>query len=320
MSLAEAVIVTSCTARKRGVQRPLSLDRSMMGPSLVSTAERWRDALRQQRLRVAAGDLYAGRSFVEARRTATSVGGLLFVVSAGLGLVAADEQVPAYDLTAASKEGGLNGALEVHSATAAEWWTVLCGGNGLTQLLRQHPNAVVLMALPSSYIRMVSADLASASSEDAARLRILTSSAGRKELPEVAAMAALPYDERLESIPQYAGTRADFPQRALRHFVETVNGHRHSLEAGRQLVEKALANRSAPRAPQRTRISDGGLKELIRANWTRYDGQSAKLLRFLRDDALVACEQGRFAYLWRSIREEQGVAATSGTREIADVD
>lgn len=316
----EAVIVTSCTARKRGVRRPLSLDRSMMGPCLASTAERWRTALRQQSLRVAAADLYAGRSFVEARRTAASAGGLLFVVSAGLGLVAAEDQVPGYNLTAASKEGGLNAALAAHSATAADWWTALCEGNGLARLLRQHPKAILLMALPSSYIRMVSADLATVSKEDAARLRILTSPAGRKELPEVATSAALPYDERLESVPQYAGTRADFPQRALRHFVETVNGHLHSLEAGRQLVEEALATRGVPQSPTRTRLSDKGIRELIRSNWRKYDGQSAKLLRFLRDDALVACEQGRFASLWRSIRDEQGVATDSTTREIADVD
>lgn len=299
------IVVTSCTARKRVATNVLTLDESFVGQSLIATAARWRSALARQSKRTPVRSLYAGRSFSEARAAAASADAELFVVSAGVGLAAADDQVPAYDLTAGVGEGGLRAALALHSAEPADWWSALCGERGLAQLINDKPQSLFLIALPSSYLRMVAADLSRLSEDHFKHVRLFTSLRGRADLPSAARQSAMPYDERLESVSGYAGTRADFPQRALRHFVERLAGHRLTVAKGRQAVEKSLSKCKLRQVAQRKRIDDEQVRQLVRTNWDACDGKSARLLRFLRDVAEVACEQSRFAQLWREVRDEQ---------------
>jgi hypothetical protein len=280
------------------------MDGSMFGGSLASTARHWRAALAKQAIRIRARNLYAGRSFAEANRVAALTGADLYVVSAGLGVVSADDEVPAYDLTVTASPGGLNSALARHSATPADWWANLCDGAGLAELISANAHSLVLLALPSSYARMIAADLVRLSEKNCRRLRIFTSPVGRAEIPCVLQPSTMPYDERLESLPPWAGTRADFPQRALRHFVECLGGHRLELGEARRAVETALSTCGIRHIPMRTRISDDEVRRLIRRAWIGHEGKASRLLRFLRDEAQVACEQGRFAELWREVREE----------------
>jgi hypothetical protein len=113
----------------------------------------------------------------------------------------------------------------------------------------------------------------------------------------------MPYDDRLESsgIP---GTRADFPQRALKHFVCELAAHKAPVDRARRSVEAALAKLQAPETPRRERISDEQVSALLRDGWDRHQGQSSRLLRFLRDEQGVACEQRRFRDLWRKLSAE----------------
>jgi hypothetical protein len=277
----------------------------MIADSLGSTVGCWRVALAAQSMRMPAHALYAGRSFSEAKLAASRIDGCLYVVSAGLGVVAANDQVPHYDLTAAGSGGGLNAALAIHAAQPSDWWNVLCAGLGLAQLIRENAGSLVLMALPSTYMRMVAADLARCSTRDLQRVRLFTSLVGRSALPVAVADSAMPYDERLESLPAYAGTRADFPQRALRHFVERLEGHRLAMPEARQAVDKALSTCALRQLARRVRMDDEEIRNLICAHWTVCEGHSSRLLRYIRDEAHVACEQGRFARLWREVRDER---------------
>ena len=59
----------------------------------------WRNWLREANPSVAAKRLYAGRGFAEATLAAECCHADLWIVSAGLGLVHGEEEVPAYDLT-----------------------------------------------------------------------------------------------------------------------------------------------------------------------------------------------------------------------------
>jgi len=152
---------------------------------------------------------------------------------------------------------------------------------------------------------MVAADLAQCAAQDLERVRLFTSPAGQAALPEVVAASAMPYDERLESLPTYAGTRADFPQRALRHFVEQLDGHHLSMPAARRAVDEVLSTCARRLVARRVRTDDEGIRILIRTHWAKCEGQSSRLLRSLRVEAQVACEQGRFAQLWREVRDER---------------
>lgn len=261
-----------------------------------------------------AREMYLGRSIADAKWVAEALKAPLHVVSAGLGLInGADEAAP-YDLTASGPRGGLQGALGLHGATTAEWWEFLCDGQGLFELLSQHPEAIVLAALPASYVEMVSRDLKKCSPAQLDRIRLFTSQAGRSILPSGLVGIAMPYDDRLESIPNYAGTRADFPQRAMRHFVECINAHSLPATGALDAVKSALAHHKKPKVIDRVRADDAAIKTLIRRNWKATGGRSSTLLRYLRDDARIACEQGRFAQLWREIRAEKAIASNRDNR------
>ena len=276
----------------------------MVGGSLTATASRWREALAEQCVRTPAHALYVGRSFSEAKLAAAFADANLYVISAGLGVISAKDEVPSYDLTAAGSDGGLNAALAVHSAGPADWWDVLCEGRGLAHLINVNARSPVLLALPCTYVQMIAADLGRLSEADLMRVRLFTSPPGRAELPAAVVGSLMPYDERLESVPTYAGTRADFPQRALRHFVERLQGHRMSLSAGRRAVDKALSTFTIRQIAQGARMNDQQVRQLIRNQWEACDGRRTRLLRFFRDDAKVACEEGRFGKLWREVRDE----------------
>src|SRR5271157_5074534 len=59
----------------------------------------WLERLHSLPLVVVAGGLYAGRGFAYGLRAAVAAGARLYIVSAGLGLVAADCRVPTYGIT-----------------------------------------------------------------------------------------------------------------------------------------------------------------------------------------------------------------------------
>ncbi len=297
------IIVTNCTARKRGGKHALALKPEMIGATLLDTIANWRSAASGRSADRAAADLYYGRSIAEARRSASSAKASLFFVSAGMGLISAERRTPAYDLTPAQMGGGLASALQMHGASADAWWSLL-SDNGLSRLIRAQPEQLILVALPATYLRMLALDLAKVPPADVERLRIFTSPAGGDEVPETLRTAVMPYDERLESVDKFSGTRADFPQRALRHFVEELRGVGESMEISRSLVERALKLYSLRKVPERKRLDDAQIRALITTRWHSCQGRSSRLLRVLRDEELVACEQKRFAQLWREVHHE----------------
>jgi thymidylate synthase len=115
----------------------------------------------------------------------------------------------------------------------------------------------------------------------------------------------MPYDERLEGIANHGGTRSDFPQRALKHFVAHLHAQELSVADATSQVCAAMSASFKPIIPKRMKTPDEQIAELIRTNWSHCEGSASKLLRFLRDDANVACEQSRFSGIWREIKEER---------------
>jgi hypothetical protein len=223
-------------------------------------------------------------------------------VSAGIGLVAADHLVPCYDCTVAT--GSVLGRLlSSEGLGPSHWWNYLTAGS-------QHPlsravaRSPTYLALPASYLRLVHDDLAHVPAPAAEHLRIFTSTAGAREVPANLSACVLPYDDRLESVPTYAGTQADFPQRALRHFVQSLSGQGLTLKESQRKVAKSLEHRHRCHRPHRTRLSDDELRQILTSEWARFAGSSTRLLRYLRDEALISCEQKRFSRLWQTLDAE----------------
>jgi len=303
------IVVTNCTTRKRAVHPSVSVGMATERESLANLAKRWTIALSRAPKCYTAGALYVGRAMVEAKSVARTLAGDLFVVSAGLGLVSEQALVPNYDFSGSLDSGPLRSALEVSGEPITKWWSILTRLSGtdvsLHDLISANRGQLVLLALPATYLRMVATDLSTIDTTSSMDLRIFTSEAGQSVVPISLKHCVLPYDERLESLKGFDGTRADFPQRALRHFVEVLAGQTLSLDQAHAAVVAALVDLSFRTIPCRHRRTDAQIVEMIHHQWTTCAGSSTRLHRYLRDEALVACEQSRFRTLWRLVQTER---------------
>jgi hypothetical protein len=190
------------------------------------------------------------------------------------------------------------------------WWSAVNvaqrrGPCPLSDQLRSEAYDVVLIALPARYIDLIADDLAAIPEASRSTLRVFTSPAGQLQVPVELQSQVLPYDERLDGVGSpRRGTRVDFPQRAMRHYVDDLRATEASADHGRVTVERALSGLVRPQVPERHRVSDDQVRDLLRQNWIDYGGKSSKLLRLLRDIKGVACEQSRFRALCDQVRRE----------------
>lgn len=301
-------IVTNCTSRKRVAGAVARVKPSELQGTPREMAACWLAVIAKTLPVMKVGDLYLGRAMSESRAVASGLAGSLHVVSAGLGLAARDADGPTYDLTVVQGAGSIASALAKAGCGPADWWRALNALKGTPLPLSRHINEAertkFLVALPSAYICMLEYDLEELSASALDRICIFTSRAGAGMLASRLQRCVMGYDERLEGHKRYAGTRSDFPQRAMRHFVEELDGQLLDVESANDAVERAMAQLKQPVIPRRVRKTDEEVIELIRSEWVAHKGSSTRLHRYLRDTALVACEQSRFRGLWRQVKAE----------------
>lgn len=303
------ILVTSCTNRKKATSEVVRLHPSDKAKTVELLAKLWVARVNAAQHREPVNTLYQGRAFSEAKRSACAAQAPLFVVSAGHGIVNCDELLPSYDLTVApSSDNQLHSMLHRMNKTGTDWWQVLTKSfaepRSLAALFNNHAleNCIVLLAIPSTYLSMLHEDLMSLKDEHISRLRIITSEFGAARLTGRLREMVLPYDERLEGNASYAGTRSDFAQRALRHFVEELHGHELPFATAHERVTSAMKALTKRNLPIRKKKSDESIEELLLQNWHRCRGSQSGLLRWLRDDQRVSCEQGRFRVLWQRVK------------------
>jgi hypothetical protein len=303
-------VVTNCSSIKKRKDSPLKLDPSQQ--NFENFCKSWTDLIKSSVSQVSAMETYGGRTFIEAVAVTEKIQAELHVVSAGLGLIQATQRIPNYNLTVSKGEGSIGNWLATQNKSVSDWWLTL----------NQHlgkPNAIeriikssdgVIFALPSTYLEMIDVELEKLSADSLNKIFIITSTAGRKAISSKLKQRALPYDERLDGAKNYQGTRNDFAQRALKHFVNEIDFLNHDIDSIKNEISNYLKKHKKPDIPSRIKLTDDAILLLIEKNWKTYGGTRDKLHRFLRDTALVACEQNRFGALWNIVRESrnQGIS------------
>ncbi|QYU69738.1 hypothetical protein J4558_06300 [Leptolyngbya sp. 15MV] len=233
------------------------------------------------------------------------MGAPLYIISAGLGLVPSQLTVPAYGLTVGGRGPDAISSRVRGSFDVGAWWASVERGPYSVPLLSIFDRAgLVLGALTQPYAKMLAPCLDALSDELLARVRLF--GAGLSTiLPLRLRPALMPYDVRLQAL--LPGTQADFPQRALSHFVASVA---HSRPAGgpgehQQAVLAALSEARVPTRLKRPRLSDSEMLKVITAKLGNGSRGIQRTLRALRDEDKIACEQARFSRLYRLALEQR---------------
>lgn len=294
-----SAVLTPCSARKQKLPvGALNASRQRIGAQ-SEVAHAWVTSLTFAEGQVAAQDLYQGASFSRLRRVAASFSCSLFVVSAGLGLVAGTTRVPAYDLTLSPSAPTRIQTRITDRFDAATWWQQIQSGRFASPLESiATGQGRILMALTKPYALLVGAALAQLPPTVIQRLRIFGTSLERF-LSTALRTQVMPYDARLDVIAP--GTRLDFSSRALAHFAALIATQPlQGAEDDAARVRAALEPTPMPQNALRPQASD---EEVLRhiAAFVQRDLPSTSALRELRECLGIACEQSRFRRLYRSV-------------------
>jgi hypothetical protein len=296
-------VVIPCASRKRWPTAPGLTARELPRAGRAAVATEWDLRLRGAATQGDAKSLYMGRGFSLGASAAAHAGTPLFVVSAGLGVVAGTAAVPSYGLTVGTRTDDAIGSRIAGGFDPATWWRSVSAGPfsvGWRPVLAT--DGLILVAMSQAYAALIAGDLGALDPAGIARLRIFGTGL-ENVLPAALASSIMPYDARLDSL--CPGTRTDFAQRALAHFARSIPPNADAA-GDAAAVAGALASHRAPERIERARAGDDVLIMTIRRHLRATSG-IGRILRRLREQDQIACEQRRFTRLYHAA-VRQGVA------------
>jgi hypothetical protein len=291
-------VVVSCTATKRASASRDAMVRYLgQGPHRVFE---WAERLDSQpeHQHVALRDLYGGPMWqsalgLESRARELGYTVDLWVASAGLGLAPVDSSAPAYE---ASFSAGPDRVAEDRDGRRA-WWvglrTTPLLGRTATDLRTVREQAdQVLLALSPSYLEPLGEELHAFADDEG--VAVVSSHRPTKQSP----VSSHGLRQRI------GGTQVTLNARAAAKYLEMTAGTLiGSPTAHQRWAEWADGNR-LPEAPPRPTLTDGEVRTFIRESLRIRNTSRTRLLTGLRQSG-SACEQSRFARLYREVQEEQ---------------
>ena len=306
------IIVTNCTNRKKGLVDTELCQGLLLPGTMDFVANQWHMKLKNAQTLNPAREIYCGRGFREAEAASNTLHCPLYVVSAGLGIVHADTLVPVYNLSAIPSDEK-SALRKVNGDKSPKlWWSKVVPrnpfGSSLINILQKHPEELVLISLSRSYLNLLQDELHHCPRQQQAKLRFFGKNLN-SALPDFLIPNWMPYDDRLDGVEQgYSGTQSDFAQRALRHFASKILSNYKDMDAHTHssIVAESLSSITRREIPKRKKLNDTKISEAIRDNWSIGKGQSSLLLRILRDDLNIACEQSRFKNIYHSVKNSIG--------------
>lgn len=305
------ILITNCSNRKTGSPSERLTPNDITEGLISDVCSAWIKKLKTPHSYETVGTIYKGRGAQEANKCAKVLKADHWVVSAGLGLVQTNEKAPLYDLTVSgSGETSIKNKVISNDFTLHRWWHEISKRHrpkrSISRLM-DNTRSIVILGLSTNYFNMVSEDLSSLSDSKLQRLRIIGPT--KSKIPERFHGFLLPYDYRLDgSNSPIRGTRSDFPQRAVHHFAQHIwkSSKSHKLDEHIRLVNESMNKLNHPVTLKRQKRTDDELINIIIEMWSKANGQSGRMLRILRDEKQVACEQSRFSKLFVIAKQRIG--------------
>jgi hypothetical protein len=318
-------LIVTCTSRKtRTPVRGLRL-RDLREKSIANRARQW---LRKLRTNGSAKDfetealnLYCGEYWSVVRElpmVAQKCGVALrfWICSAGYGLISPQSKIRAYAATFSSEEDDCvtrGVGADSRQAAARQWWQQMAKWSGprdnpvrsLTSLAREHPRTPLVVVASSDYLHAIENDLRGALSALLSPDLLLIVSAGTKSLGNLT-QHLLPCDARLQSL--VGGTRASLNIRIARLLIARTGNKQLGMERATIQMARLLRKQPAIVRYQRHPASDEQICSFIRFELNRSRIVSHSLLLRKFRDSGRACEQSRFANLYRQTVINEKVA------------
>ena len=304
-------LLVPCTKRKNGFCHSDLAFRTLPPAQVVSLACDWHRRAECVDDRRTAQELYSGvgwASTCAAYAAAKHYGSCnLHILSAGFGLVHAQDRLPTYSATFSPEEDQiakriLNPGLPVHRHQA--WWQAIntirgMGGTPISTELDPANRCIVAAGI--HYIQACAEDLTRFGQERPEGLLIVCVGAAEAALGSDLWQCTLPIGVQIESL--LGGPRSTLNQRVvqwlLTEVVPKTGWKRRNLEA---YVSETLSSIQSCVQPQRQRISDDEVVVWIRQALRQEPSLTiSRLLALLRQSNL-ACEQNRFSRLAQSAR------------------
>jgi hypothetical protein len=296
------VVVTCANRKTRPVPAGLRI-RELARTDVVQRADQWIQRLTSAPAdTVPARSLYAGEHWDVARRlpqhTRPDVQVVLWVCSAGYGLIPAEAPIRPYSATLTP---GQPDTVAGDRKARAAWWAALANWEGptggprsVTHLAASDPTARMLLVLSAAYLAACHRDVITAAGKLSTPDTLSIISAGTKPEPELAEVL-LPSDARLQHT--LGGTRQSLNVRIADHLLsQGLSSHRDM----RSHLTELLAVQPPIPTFSRQPLSDGQVRAFIRARLSAKPNASRTGLLFELRDSGHACEQARFASLFRA--------------------
>ncbi|MFM2219861.1 MAG: hypothetical protein RL240_4179 [Planctomycetota bacterium] len=305
-STASLILIANCTATKRVSAGDALMLRKWTG-TIRQRFAWWTKAIDAAGFLTPARYCYAGDAWAQvlAAESVKPECTLLWVVSAGLGLISVDQPIPNYSATFINSDSDSIG----HSKNQnIDWWN-LCvewqrkktGVGSIADLATANPDAKFVVALSTSYLAVVKNDLILARESLSSPDNLLVISAGTRHLPDLHG-SLMPIDARFENL--VGGARATLNARMLRHIIEKFKPEQISASMVESYLNNIATSLKQARSYDRKILNDKQIAAFIRKHSRKNSRTSASsLLRLLRDEG-SACEQKRFQRIYRSIQPE----------------
>lgn len=310
MSNIVTVIVT-CTKDKRYHVAEECRLRNVYGANVRDRLIEWESRTnRYWSQRVEVRDLYSGDHWATVKSFESKYFGLdVWVCSAGFGLVRLDDHVVPYAATFSlahpdSVAAHLPNESRIYAAST--WWKATSvrwkkhfsdRPRSIASLIEENPNRSMLVVASENYMRAIVDDLRAGLSyfNDPSQLSIV--SAGAKSIDGLDDNL-VPCDARLQTV--VGGARRSLNTRLAAKILKDSRVP-PTVTALRKHYQKLLNAQPAIPKYERLQLSDAQVRAFIRRTLrTNSDLSHSPMLRILRDSNM-ACEQKRFASLYREV-------------------
>lgn len=304
-------VVVTCSNRKAIEPSEQLKARNLKSANPEARAQQWLAAISTgDAQRHPAKEIYSGNHWAVARTIPelsdahTAV--RLWVASAGYGFISDSTPIQSY---AATFSPGHEDTVVSDRRLLPYWWKALNSGydketpRNIVSLVEAYPRDAVLVAISEPYIGALLDDLEEASLRaDCDRFAIICG--GRSRAGKRGHDGFLETPERLQS--DLGGSKIEFNVRAARRAVQfSAKRKEFSLAALREYFGHLSATSKPIVRVKRVSLGDDQIADYIRTRLKANPTQSrTRLLRDLRDEG-QACEQSRFAAIYRSVMNER---------------